>query len=73
MLIFQVDVYSYGIWMYELISGTLPFLEYRSGSEIRTAVRSGVRPSFQREGLECSYPYAELLMKVNKNLIFNMK
>ena len=55
--------------MYELISGTLPFLEYRSGSEIRKAVRSGVRPSFQREGVECCHPYAELLMKVNDNSI----
>ena len=60
--------------MYELISGSLPFLEYRSGSEIRKAVLSGVRPSFQRDGVECPFPYAELLMKVSSSkclLLFN--
>ena len=54
--------------MYEIVSGSLPFLEYRSGSEIIKAVRSGVRPSFQRDGVECSHPYTELIMKVSDPL-----
>ena len=62
----QVDIFSYGIWMYELLTGCLPYLEYRSSSEIKKAIQTGVRPDFRKEGYRLSFPYAELLMNVSR-------
>lgn len=44
---FQVDVYSYAILLYQIITRLIPFIEYDSGAKINAAVIAGERPQWQ--------------------------
>ncbi|XP_047142009.1 leucine-rich repeat serine/threonine-protein kinase 1 isoform X1 [Hydra vulgaris] len=59
----KVDMFSYGIWLYELVSGNRPYKEYRSPSEMKRAVQRGVRPSLYKDKIDLKMPYIEELMK----------
>ncbi|XP_078352523.1 leucine-rich repeat serine/threonine-protein kinase 2-like isoform X1 [Oculina patagonica] len=43
----QVDVYSYAILLYQIITRLVPFEEYDSGPKINAAVIAGERPTWQ--------------------------
>lgn len=43
----QVDVYSYAILLYQIITRLVPFIEYDSGPKINAAVIAGERPQWQ--------------------------
>ncbi|KAJ7374456.1 hypothetical protein OS493_007562 [Desmophyllum pertusum] len=43
----QVDVYSYAILLYQIITRSVPFEEYDSGPKINAAVIAGERPQWQ--------------------------
>ena len=66
-LILQVDIFSFGVWLYELISGRRPFREHKTLSDIRKAVHNGVRPSLQNVNVNSEMPFIELLMQVHAN------
>lgn len=59
----KVDIFSYGVWLYELISGFRPYREYRTAAEMKKAVSRGIRPSLRKDGLNPNMPYLELLME----------
>eukprot|EP00794_Sanderia_malayensis_P013704 gene13704-15131_t len=59
----KVDIFSYGIWLYELITGYRPFREHRTSAEIRKAVNNGIRPSLKHSNVESKLPYLEMLMQ----------
>ena len=60
----QVDIFSFAIWLYELLTGYRPFRENRTSAEIRKAVHSGARPSLQNVHVDSKMPFLEALMQV---------
>ena len=44
---FQVDVYSYAILLYRIITRLMPFIGYDSGAKINAPVIAGERPQWQ--------------------------
>ena len=57
MLIFvQVDIFSYAMLLFELLTGERPFETLTSTSEINTAITKGERPALQDANGEPSFP-----------------
>ena len=54
----KVDVYSYGMILWEMITREMPFNNYRFGHQVETDVVAGVRPSIPSD---CWEEYAELI------------
>ena len=61
---FEVDIFSYGIWLYELMSGCRPYHLYRTQTEIKEAVRQGTRPILADVGVNPHLPSLEFIMRV---------
>lgn len=60
----QVDIFSYGIWLYELMSGYRPFRKFRSNAEMKKAIIRGVRPSLRQDSINSNLPFLECIMEV---------
>ena len=60
--LFQVDIFSFAIFLFELLTGCRPFSDYRNVVDIKKAIRRGVRPSPQLE-LDSQLPRLERLMR----------
>ncbi len=57
-------MFSYAIWLHELITGQRPYREHRTSAEIRKAVNNGIRPSLKNANVDSKLPYIEALMQV---------
>lgn len=55
-----VDVYSFGIILWELMTGELPFAELKANKEIASVVLSGERPPVPSK---CSLEWQELITR----------
>ncbi|KXJ22658.1 leucine-rich repeat serine/threonine-protein kinase 1 [Exaiptasia diaphana] len=58
----KVDIFSFAIFLYELISGVRPFRDFKSSVEIKKAIRRNVRPSLEDHDLDSQLPRLERLM-----------
>lgn len=58
----KVDIFSFAIFLFELLTGCRPFSDYRNVVDIKKAIRRGVRPSPQLE-LDSQLPRLERLMR----------
>jgi serine/threonine protein kinase len=56
-----VDIYSFGILMWELTSGEIPFSDLQTNHEIKEYVLSGCRPVIKPG--QCSIKWAELMAR----------
>lgn len=63
LLFVQVDIFSFAIFVFELLSGSRPFREYRNIIDIKKAIRRGVRPSLESCDLDTQIPRLEGLMR----------
>jgi len=63
LLFVQVDIFSFAIFVFELLSGSRPFSEYRNIIDIKKAIRRGVRPSLESCDLDTQIPRLEGLMR----------
>lgn len=59
----QVDIFSFAIFVFELLSGCRPFREYRNIMDIKKAIRRGVRPTLDSWHLDTQLPRLEGLMR----------
>ena len=59
----KVDIFSFAIFVFELLSGSRPFGEYRNIIDIKKAIRRGVRPSLESCDLDTQIPRLEGLMR----------
>ncbi|XP_068741133.1 leucine-rich repeat serine/threonine-protein kinase 1-like isoform X3 [Montipora capricornis] len=59
----KVDIFSFAIFVFELLSGCRPFREYRNVVDIKKAIRRGVRPSLESCDLDIQLPRLEGLMR----------
>ncbi|XP_048583428.1 leucine-rich repeat serine/threonine-protein kinase 1 isoform X2 [Nematostella vectensis] len=59
----KVDIFSYAIFLYELMSGTRPFRNYRSAVDIKRDIRRNIRPSLEEQEIDSQLPRLEQLMR----------
>ncbi|XP_067017125.1 leucine-rich repeat serine/threonine-protein kinase 1-like isoform X3 [Acropora muricata] len=59
----KVDIFSFAIFVYELLSGCRPFREYRNVMDIKKAIRRGVRPTLDSSEIDTQLPRLEGLMR----------
>ncbi|XP_078364681.1 leucine-rich repeat serine/threonine-protein kinase 1-like isoform X2 [Oculina patagonica] len=59
----KVDIFSFAIFVFELLTGCRPFREYRNIIDIKKAIRRGVRPSLESCDLDTQIPRLEGLMR----------
>lgn len=64
-----MDIFSFAIFVYEVLSGCRPFGGYRNVVDIKKAIRRGVRPSLESSDLDTQLPRLEDLMRQELNLI----
>lgn len=60
--IIQVDIFSFAMLIYEILSGLRPFYECRCTAQIKKALRRGERPSLHRNFIDTEMPELETLM-----------
>ncbi|XP_028406855.1 leucine-rich repeat serine/threonine-protein kinase 1-like [Dendronephthya gigantea] len=58
----KVDIFSFAMLIYEILSGLRPFHECRCSAQIKKALRRGERPSLQQNYLDSEIPELETLM-----------
>ncbi|XP_033109441.1 leucine-rich repeat serine/threonine-protein kinase 1-like [Anneissia japonica] len=61
----QIDIFSYGMLLYNLMSGRWPLVELKSSLDVRNKIKQGERPKFTfiEFTQEPSFPFMEDLMK----------
>ena len=59
---FQVDVFSFGMWLYEMTTGLRPLHNHNSVPEIKRDINGGVRPSLVQDRINLQLPYLQRLM-----------
>ena len=65
-----MDIFSFAIFVFELLSGCRPFREYRNVVDIKKAIRRGVRPSLESCDLDTQLPRLEGLMRQELILLY---
>lgn len=56
MLSFQVDIFSYAMLLFELLTGQRPFESMTTTQELNRAVTQGDRPSISEGNAEVAFP-----------------
>lgn len=60
----KVDIFSYSMLMYEVLSGRRPFEEYKNLAQISRAIKmESRRPCLQEYNIDPGFPYIEDLMR----------
>nr|XP_002736404.1 PREDICTED: leucine-rich repeat serine/threonine-protein kinase 1-like [Saccoglossus kowalevskii] len=59
----KIDIFSYAMLLYELITGMRPFQKLARTIDITKAVREGKRPTFKEYCINANFPALEKLMK----------
>ncbi|XP_074650485.1 leucine-rich repeat serine/threonine-protein kinase 1-like [Tubulanus polymorphus] len=59
----QVDIFSFAMFLYELMSGYAPYQQYHHPVEVNKAVKRGERPQLKDVSVDTQFPFMEKLMR----------